>query len=322
MATYRIGEIRPNPFRNIDRYPINREKVEKLKESIGRTDFWDNLVARIGADGKPEIGYGHHRMVALRELFDDAHEISLIVRDLDDAAMLHMMADENSDDWKSDSAVTVETVRATRDFLLGDKEQIRNGKRGHPIEVATIATITTFLGWKGTRVEQALAIIAAEEAGTIEPEDTADLDMEQATVLRRHVSKIPDPVVKAKAIARVRGDLREGRIGTRGIADVVREVREQAAPPPEPKVPAAIAKGIYADIDNFWRVAVQVNGRTFTRPEIIRLIAENRDAFELTATALGVPWAEQIAMALDEMAREAQSLAEVLRAENAVEVAS
>ena len=319
MTTYRIGDIRPNPFRNIDRYPINREKVEKLKESIGRTDFWDNLVARSGADGKPEIGYGHHRMVALRELFGPEHEISLIVRDLDDAAMLHVMADENMQEWASDIEVQKETVRAVRDFLAVSLDQ---RKLGHGAKPNGIEDIKAFLGWPGWRVEECVGLLRAEEADEIRPEDTAGLSLDTAAVLRRHVVKIKDPVVRRQAITQVRARLDRGEIGSRGIADVVREVREQVAPPPPAKVPAAIAKGIYSDIDNFWRIAVHVNGRTGTRAEIVRLIAENRDAQELTVTAIGVPWAEQIATALDEMVATARTLAEVLRAENAVRIAS
>lgn len=319
MTTYRIGDIRPNPFRNIDRYPINREKVEKLKESIGRTDFWDNLVARIGADGKPEIGYGHHRMVALREMFPAEHEISLIVRDLDDADMLHVMADENMQEWAASTAVLKETVRAVRDFLVVSQPKVSTG--GRPPENGSISSIASFLGWPEWRVQDSLALITAEEAGSLKPEDTDGLALDTAIRLQRSVSKIKEPEVKRAAVARVRGDLKAGRLAVRGIPDVVRQVREEYAPPPEPKVPAAIAKGIYAEIDNFWRVAVPVNGRTFTRPQIIRLIAENRNAAELTVT-IGAPWAEQIATALDEMADTAHSLAEVLRAGSAVEVAS
>ena len=317
MTAYRLADIRPNRFRNIDRYPINREKVEKLKDSIGRTDFWDNLVARIGADGQPEIGYGHHRMVALREMFPPDHEISLIVRDLDDAAMLHVMADENMQEWASSGAVIVETVRAVRDYLRPSAPARMVNGQATPNGAVEV---TAFLGWPRGRVEDALAIIYAEEEGTLEPEDTADLGIEQATIMRRHVTRIPDPVVKAKAIARVREDLRTGTIGKRGIADVVREVRQQAAPAPEPKVPSKIAAGIYADIDNFWRVGINVNGNTVSRSEIIRLIAENRNVDELQG--LAKPWADQIAGALDEMATTAQAMAELLRAESAVEVAS
>jgi hypothetical protein len=320
MTTYRIGDIRPNPFRNIDRYPINRKKVDELKASIGRTAFWDNLVARIGADDKPEIGYGHHRMVALRELFPPDHEISLIVRDLDDAAMLHVMADENKDDWAASVEVLKETVRAVRDFLVVSRPKVSTG--GRPPENGSIADIAAFLGWPEWRVQDSLALINAEEAGILEPEDTDGLALDTAVRLQRSVAKIKEPEIKRAAVARVRGDLKAGRLAVRGIPDVVRQVREEYAPPPEPKVPAAIAKGIYADIDNFWRIAVHVNSRTLTRAQVVRLIAENRDAVELTVTTYGMPWAEQIALALDEMATTARSLAEVLRAENAVAVAS
>jgi ParB-like chromosome segregation protein Spo0J len=116
MTVYRLSEISPNPFRNINHYPIDRAKVEALKGSINRTDFWDNIVARDNGDGA-QIAYGHHRLVTLRELFPPDHEVNLIIRDLDDAAMLHVMADENMQEWSSSGPVIVETVRAVRDFL-------------------------------------------------------------------------------------------------------------------------------------------------------------------------------------------------------------
>jgi hypothetical protein len=316
---FRIGDIRPNPFRNIDRYPINRDKVEKLKESIGRTDFWDNLVARIAPDGKPEIGYGHHRMVALREMFTADHEISLIVRDLDDAAMLHVMADENMQEWAASSEVIVETVRAVRDYLAVSHP---SKKLGHGAKPNGTDDIVSFLGWPLFRVTEALAIINAEEAGTLKPEDTAGLSIKQAAQLRSHVVHIPDPVIRNRAIGRVREELRDERIGMRGIGDVVREVRaEAAAPSTKPIVPGDVAKAIYADIDNFWRIGIHLNGQgTLTRAEVIRLIAQNRDAIELRG--LAKPWSEQIASALLDLARTAEELAGVLRATDAVKVIS
>jgi ParB-like chromosome segregation protein Spo0J len=308
---FRIGDIRPNPFRNIDRYPINREKVEKLKESIGRTDFWDNLVARIAPDGKPEIGYGHHRMVALRELYPDDHEVRLIVRDLDDAAMLHVMADENMQEWASTGAVIVETVRAVRDFLSISTPARKLGNAAKPNGKEDIVA---FLGWPARRVEDALAIIHSEEAHEIEPEDTADLAIEQATVMRRHVAGIKNPVVKAKAIARVREDLREGRIGKRGIPEVVAQVRaEHSTNGKMPKVPLNVAIGIHRQIDGFFRTTVNVNGTTTTLIDLIGLIAENRDAAELQGVA--GPIADQLADALQTMATQAERLASTLRDE-------
>ena len=41
-----VDSLLPNPYRNIEKYPIDREKVEALKISIGETSFWDNILAR------------------------------------------------------------------------------------------------------------------------------------------------------------------------------------------------------------------------------------------------------------------------------------
>lgn len=318
-----LTDVRPNPFRNIDRYPINREKVDKLKESIGRTDFWDNIVGRAVGSGDDatvvEIAYGHHRLVALRELYPPEHEVGVIVRDLADAEMLHMMADENMQEWASTGAVIVETVRAVRDFLA---DLAAPPNLGHGAKPENGSAIVAFLGWPEKRVREALSIINAEEAGTLKPEDTVGLDLAQATALRQHVSRISEPAVRKQAIARVREDVREGRVGYRGIGDVVREVRAAASTPVEkPVIAAKVAQDIYSDIDNFWRVAIDLNGHgRLTRAEVIRLIATNRAARELNGIA--GPWSEQIAIALMEMARTAEKLAAVLRTEEAVEVVS
>ncbi len=110
---FQLKNVQPNPFRHTEKYPILREKVEELKESIESTEFWNNIVARLGPDGKPQIAYGHHRLVALRELYSGAHEINLIVRKLSDAVMIKMMARENSEIYKTNAIVLLESVRAT-----------------------------------------------------------------------------------------------------------------------------------------------------------------------------------------------------------------
>jgi len=38
-----VKDLRPNPFRRIEHYPINRGKVDALKNSIKETSFWDNI---------------------------------------------------------------------------------------------------------------------------------------------------------------------------------------------------------------------------------------------------------------------------------------
>ena len=116
MAKFRLSEIRDNPFRQVERYPLREKKIAALIGSIGRTGFWDNVLARIGPDGKPELAYGHHRLAALRKYYADKEdpdpEIELTVRQLDDAAMIRIMSDENMEEYASDFTVAMETVRA------------------------------------------------------------------------------------------------------------------------------------------------------------------------------------------------------------------
>jgi chemotaxis protein histidine kinase CheA len=107
-----VGAIRPNPFRNSDRYPYRQDKIDALLESMKATGFWGNLVARRGPDGCPEIAYGHHRLEALRQAFPLDTEVELIERDLSDEDMIKMMARENMQEWGTSAAVEMETVRA------------------------------------------------------------------------------------------------------------------------------------------------------------------------------------------------------------------
>ena len=97
----RIEDIDPNPFRQIEHYPIDRNKVEALKNSINETDFWNNILVRKHPEweGKYQLAYGHHRLVALREL--NWEVINIQVRNIDDDRMLKIMANENFEDWRS-----------------------------------------------------------------------------------------------------------------------------------------------------------------------------------------------------------------------------
>jgi len=121
MAKIRIGDLKPNPFRRMDRYPIDRNKLEALKGSIKETSFWDNLLARAAPDGDGcEIAYGHHRLIALRELQEEGligDEVDIPVRHLDDAMMIRIMGNENMDTWGTNTTVMMETVQVAKDFI-------------------------------------------------------------------------------------------------------------------------------------------------------------------------------------------------------------
>lgn len=112
-----VKDLRANPYRKIDKYPIVREKVETLKTSIDETTFWDNLLAR-KRNGWFEIAYGHHRLIALQE--SGIVEVDIPIRDLSDAQMIKIMANENLDEWKMNPAVYTETVLVAKEFLDGE----------------------------------------------------------------------------------------------------------------------------------------------------------------------------------------------------------
>ena len=113
----RVSDLYPNPFRNIEKYKIDRDKVQALKTSIEETTFWDNILAR-PKNGGFEIAYGHHRWAALKDLGID--EVNIPVRELDDSTMLRIMANENLADWATTPAVINETIFAAKKFLDGE----------------------------------------------------------------------------------------------------------------------------------------------------------------------------------------------------------
>lgn len=142
----KVDQIKSNPYRDLDKYPIDRAKVDALKESIQQTDFWDNLLCRPAGNTIPpellgegtvisyladldvafnedgyiflvELAYGHHRLVAIQEL--GIEEIEIPCKSIDDKTMLKIMANENKDDWQSNLGVMLETVRQAREFLMG-----------------------------------------------------------------------------------------------------------------------------------------------------------------------------------------------------------
>jgi ParB-like chromosome segregation protein Spo0J len=134
----KVKELKANPFRDLENYPFNMEKIEKLKKSIEQTGFWDNILAR-QVNGQIQIAYGHHRLKALQEVYSPDYMVEVPIKDLSDELMLKIMANENMEEWQSSVAVIDETVRAVRGFL----------SRGTQISANQIAN---FLSWPLTRI--------------------------------------------------------------------------------------------------------------------------------------------------------------------------
>jgi hypothetical protein len=219
-----VAALRSNPFRHLERYPINREKIEALKASISTTTFWDNLLAR-PAPAEPdafELAFGHHRWTALQEL--GIEFVDIPVRDLSDTDMARIMAHENMTEWAHSAAVEHETVRALVEGFAAGRLKLPpvNSKEGGTVRFApsfvprgrsssaaagelaaearepsspapagelayTVATLAEFLGWKRYKVEAALSALALIENGLAVPETFDGLSSKQAEVVARQV---------------------------------------------------------------------------------------------------------------------------------------
>lgn len=130
----KIKNLEPNPFRRIDKYPILRIKVDALKASITKTEFWDNILARPKDNnwksGKYEIAYGHHRLIALKEL--GINEVDIPIKEISDVNMLLIMAHENKSDWGTTPAVNQETIIEVKRYIdaeLAKYETWKEAKR-------------------------------------------------------------------------------------------------------------------------------------------------------------------------------------------------
>ncbi len=172
----RIEDIEPNPFRQIEHYPIDRNKVEALKNSINETDFWDNILVRRHPEkeGKYQLAYGHHRLAALKEL--NWEVINIQVRNIDDDRMIKIMANENFEDWKSSPLITIETVSAARKYLDSvfaharsfyalheNVKTLTDAEHFHQLKIDGVGekTILKFLGghWKQHMIQGAREIL-------------------------------------------------------------------------------------------------------------------------------------------------------------------
>lgn len=207
-----LSKLKPNPFRRLDEYPIQREKVDAIKESIESTGFWGNIVAR-EVNGEYQIAYGHHRLVALQESLKKNDPVDVIVRKLTNEQMVQMMARENMEEYGTSAWVELETLRAVLDGIAsGDitpppvkkntpKTQIIELRDGPRVVQYTKAGIAKLVGWVSStnsgnseRPNEAcdIAFKALEmlDAGFVKEADIRGLTRNQMKVLIQSQSAI------------------------------------------------------------------------------------------------------------------------------------
>jgi ParB-like chromosome segregation protein Spo0J len=237
LRTVAVKNMRPNPFRCIDEYPLQEEKIEALKDSIESTGFWGTIVARPAEGKSVEIAFGHHRREALIQ--SKVAEVEIIVRELTNEQMLQMMARENMEEWGTSAWVEVETVRAAIDAYGKDLISIPldKGKGGnqvlfdaantlhHPYAKCdsrnslnrpyTKTSVARFLGWtdkrtggRGTQPNDSCLVafkaLAAIEKGWVTTADLRKLNrMQMATLLTEQESLHKDEMRQARDRQRI-----------------------------------------------------------------------------------------------------------------------
>lgn len=211
MPKFKVKDIRPNPYRNMEHYPIRPDKVEALCESLRATGFWGNVVARLGDDGKPQLAYGHHRWRAMQSVFSPDDAVSLIIQDLDEDAMIKIMARENMDEWSSNAMVEQETIKSVLQaasdgvITLPEVRRDMNNKDIRAVGAAdggveyTTGTLAEYVGWytpKGElhrkKVQSALATLSLVHDGIADEDDFEKMSTMAAQETVKAVNRILD----------------------------------------------------------------------------------------------------------------------------------
>jgi len=108
MDNIPLTVIRPNPYRNLDLYPLDRVQVAKLAESMKTNgDPWPGIIGRRVGDAV-EIAFGHHRLEAARDL--GVTHLPVEIRPLTDMMMAVMLAAENGTQRDSGLAPCLDAV--------------------------------------------------------------------------------------------------------------------------------------------------------------------------------------------------------------------
>jgi hypothetical protein len=218
-----LRDLDPNPFRENEDYPVIEEKVQGLMQSIKSTGFWDNLLARASPtrEGRYQLAYGHHRKLALDRLHgkDSTYKIDIPVRPLDDRTMLRIMANENANEWKSNTAMILATLRRTREYLLEHPEELLSKTPSKDINWGE--ELSAFLGgtFSEGMVRNMLVILNAVDKKEVDAKAIQMLDVPTKALhfvhaVRRSESQISpaDQQATAKAI-------KEERVAVADIKD-------------------------------------------------------------------------------------------------------
>jgi len=114
-VTVSLDKIKPNPWRDLDLFPVDKNHVAELKASINRHGFFGGIKAR-KRDGFYEAGCGTHRIEAARKAGLDS--IDILVGDIDDDQMINLMATENGTQSGGNAGAAMNDVAAVMRRLV------------------------------------------------------------------------------------------------------------------------------------------------------------------------------------------------------------
>jgi ParB-like chromosome segregation protein Spo0J len=243
------------------------------------TFVWPGIIARKHPtkSGYYQIAFGHHRIVAIKEL--GIPEIDITIHDMSDAMMLRNMANENLE-WSPTPASINETIHSVRDFLnaeLAKYETWENCQSSKSYLIKLLdrnlsqgkfkdlkdngvgqTTILKFLGgkeqgWNQAMIQTSLAILDDAE---LEREAVEILpNMEQARQFRKAVKVYHIPKEKQKKIAQ---KIKRNEISSRHIQKAVRKEANHPKDSPEDDPQVIQLEDEFASIE---RTAKQLSGQ-------------------------------------------------------------
>ncbi len=224
-----FNKIKANPFRDMERYPVDNAIIKDLMGSMDRNGFWPNLIGR-KVNGFVELAYGHHRWIAFGKKFGEDTSMNIMLEDIDDAQMLRYMADENMPEMGGKAAIVEQGVvravvlayaegkiemekpkaldsespkarstgiRLAPSFLQTDL-RFKDIKTQMDAKPYTAESIAQFLGWlhpggqASARVRNALKALEAMENEIVEEEDMKDLSSNEAKKVVQQARKVQE----------------------------------------------------------------------------------------------------------------------------------
>jgi hypothetical protein len=106
-----LSSIKPNPFRDPARYPMDEATIATLVASIHESGFWQNTVLGRRSAGEIQLVFGHKRIEAAKRALGADQSIKLHLAQVDDAETLRKLFLENMHEWNANARNWIEDLR-------------------------------------------------------------------------------------------------------------------------------------------------------------------------------------------------------------------